>query len=633
YGGTGASSFEANAILLGNGTSAFGTISPDAGGSDGFLKTDGTGWAPGNIDADEVPGLDADKIITGTFDTARIPDLGPEKITGGGTFGSGDYTFPGNLVIDDLHIGETSHSIINFTGASDYRQPSGYRTMVRNESGGSTELPPGWTGYGYYQVMARRDSDDGYHGLFFGYNSGRVWVAENTVGSNTPNYHEVLTEDTPSFETAGALTVGGALDAQSLSLSTALPISEGGTGADTWESNALLLGNGTSAFGTISPDPAGSDGFLKTDGVSWAPGNIDSSDLPAISADDITAGTFASASTYAFPSGSEVRFIYGEGLRILAGGDMTGVPGNDTRVLRIEDSNTPSQPDGALVITAGDGDDVRQFWQWGEIGFRGADVTFDVGQINTSGVITGLTWQGSDIDVEYGGTGASSFEANAILLGNGTSAFGTISPDAAGSDGFLKTDGVGWAPGNINTDEVPGLDADKIITGTFDTARIPDLSASKITSGTFDTARIPDLAASKITPGTFGGSTTYTFPDDLDVTGEVRAGVSDIRLKRDVTPIHDALDRVCALGPIRYRLADGVPGEHGRPLAGLSAQELLEAMPEAVRRAPFDDDGEGGSVSGEDYLTYQPEVVIPYLVGAIRDLREEVAALRSRRTA
>ena len=51
-----------------------------------------------------------------------------------------------------------------------------------------------------------------------------------------------------------------------------------------------------------------------------------------------------------------------------------------------------------------------------------------------------------------------------------------------------------WArTGNTSalpTSKIPGLDADKITSGTFDAARIPDLAASKITSGQFTVERL-----------------------------------------------------------------------------------------------------------------------------------------------
>jgi len=56
----------------------------------------------------------------------------------------------------------------------------------------------------------------------------------------------------------------------------------------------------------------------------------------------------------------------------------------------------------------------------------------------TGGSITGIT----DLAVADGGTGASSFTANNVLLGNGTSAFQTVAPGASGN--ILTSNGTTW---------------------------------------------------------------------------------------------------------------------------------------------------------------------------------------------
>ena len=52
-------------------------------------------------------------------------------------------------------------------------------------------------------------------------------------------------------------------------------------------------------------------------------------------------------------------------------------------------------------------------------------------------------------------------------------------------------------------------------------------------------------------------------------------------------------------------------------------------MPEAVKLAPFDDDGQGNSKSGENYKTVQYEKVVPLLVEAIKEQQEQIAQLKA----
>ena len=56
----------------------------------------------------------------------------------------------------------------------------------------------------------------------------------------------------------------------------------------------------------------------------------------------------------------------------------------------------------------------------------------------TGGSVTGIT----DLTVSDGGTGASTFTSNAVLLGNGTSSFQTVSPSTNGN--ILTSNGTTW---------------------------------------------------------------------------------------------------------------------------------------------------------------------------------------------
>ena len=69
----------------------------------------------------------------------------------------------------------------------------------------------------------------------------------------------------------------------------------------------------------------------------------------------------------------------------------------------------------------------------------GSIATQDANNVSiTGGSITGIT----DLAVSDGGTGASSFTANNVLLGNGTSAFQVVAPGTNGN--VLTSDGTTW---------------------------------------------------------------------------------------------------------------------------------------------------------------------------------------------
>ena len=64
-------------------------------------------------------------------------------------------------------------------------------------------------------------------------------------------------------------------------------------------------------------------------------------------------------------------------------------------------------------------------------------------------------------------------------------------------------------------------------------------------------------------------------------------------------------------------------------LVGLFADEVESVLPEATRPAPFDDDGHGNSISGENYKTIQYEKLVPLLIEAIKTQQTDIEELRS----
>jgi hypothetical protein len=50
-------------------------------------------------------------------------------------------------------------------------------------------------------------------------------------------------------------------------------------------------------------------------------------------------------------------------------------------------------------------------------------------------------------------------------------------------------------------------------------------------------------------------------------------------------------------------------------------------LPEAVKLAPFDNDGNDNSISGENYLTVQYEKLVPLLLESIKELNKKVEDL------
>jgi len=110
---------------------------------------------------------------------------------------------------------------------------------------------------------------------------------------------------------------------------------------------------------------------------------------------------------------------------------------------------------------------------------------------------------------------------------------------------------------------------------------------------------------------------------DFSATGDVIAFVSDERLKENIRPLENALDKVLQLSGFTYTfndVAEKLGFSKTETHVGVSAQEVQAVLPEAVKAAPID----------EDYITVQYDKIVPLLIEAIKELSDKVDALEKR---
>jgi trimeric autotransporter adhesin len=107
----------------------------------------------------------------------------------------------------------------------------------------------------------------------------------------------------------------------------------------------------------------------------------------------------------------------------------------------------------------------------------------------------------------------------------------------------------------------------------------------------------------------------------LNVTGDITAFASDERLKENIQPLENALDKVLALSGFTYtfnEIGESLGFDTTITYVGVSAQQVQAVLPEAVKPAP----------ANEDYLTVQYEKIVPLLIEAIKELKAEIDELK-----
>ena len=165
-------------------------------------------------------------------------------------------------------------------------------------------------------------------------------------------------------------------------------------------------------------------------------------------------------------------------------------------------------------------------------------------------------------------------------------------------NGILKSDGTGTI-----TAAVSGVDY--YVPGTNLTAGSIAASGAIVSSG--------NVSGTSITT-----SGTITSTGDIRSAGDVIAYFSsDERLKKNITDISGALDKVSSIRGVEYEWNTDLQDTYNGSDVGVIAQEIEKVLPAAVI------DRDNG------YKAVKYERIIPLLIEAIKDLKKEIELLKS----
>jgi hypothetical protein len=118
-----------------------------------------------------------------------------------------------------------------------------------------------------------------------------------------------------------------------------------------------------------------------------------------------------------------------------------------------------------------------------------------------------------------------------------------------------------------------------------------------------------------------------THTGNLTVRGDITGfnTFSDARLKTNLAPINNALERINKLHPVEYTWCNNIPNISKRDTSdvGLIAQDVAPLFPLVITNVDVP-----GSEARE-YLGIKYEKLVPYIIKSIQELHEEVQHIKS----
>jgi hypothetical protein len=300
-------------------------------------------------------------------------------------------------------------------------------------------------------------------------------------------------------------------------------------------------------------------------------------------------------------------------------GSVSGSAGSLSNALTMNNSGS-----GVASGTTFDGSVARTI----SYNTLGASPLAGSGSLTTVGTITSGVWNASNV-TSSGYVSAASYLQGAYIgvsnttgtNGRGISLYGGAVNGQPSYGLMFQQTGTFGTHGNVTADWATYF--------TMNNTANRGWIFRDMTSG-LNRASISNLGDMSLTRSLGVGTAGSGTAGEIRATNEITAYYSDRRLKTDVRPISNAIEKVMSLNGIIYRSND-VAKEYGfttdNTIVGLFADEVEAVLPEAVRPAPFDLDANNESKSGKNYKTIQYEKVVPLLVEAIKEQQLQINKL------
>jgi hypothetical protein len=408
--------------------------------------------------------------------------------------------------------------------------------------------------------------------------------------------------------------------------------------------NARTTGNTSNSASTLVLRDA--DGSFGSNVITASLFSGDGSGINAINASNISSGTIANArTTAASANGASTIVLRDSGGNFSANMITADITGNGSALTAINASNITSGTINNARTTAASANGAST------IVLRDTNGSFDANVVNATnlsgggtsitsmnasnlsagtvasarisgsytgitgvGTVTAGTWQGNSISTTYTDAKVTSIAAGTgISVNAGTGAVtvtnGGVTSLAAGT-GISVSGSTGGV--TVTNGGVTSITGGTGVTANVSTGSV-NLSIGQAVA-TSSNVQFNSLGVNTAGSGTAG---------EIRATNNITAYYSDERLKTKVGNIENALDKLCQIETMLYHAnetAVGLGYDASVVEPGVTAQSVQKVQPEVVVPAPID----------AQYLTVRYEKLVPLIIEAIKELKAEVATLRSK---